>query len=224
MLTVGIPHLFNPIITQVDQEEMKRYAGLRKGGEFPQEIVQQAARQMLLAKSLRAVWTVYAYDAQAGLINQSYKVPSKNLYNHLEKAVQVIMLAVTVGGVIEENSQQAFQEGQYSLGLFLDAAATTVVEQAADKLCGMLKGELKKRGFDLTSRFSPGYGDWALEEQTAVAPLAHIEAIGVTLTKAKILSPRKSITAVAGIVPGSTGEQLSGCAACSQLNCPMRKV
>lgn len=224
MWQVGIKHLFNPLIEQLDIEEMKRYAGLRQEAAFPEEIVQQAARQALLRKEVKAVWTVYAYDQQAGLLNGSYRVPSQNLYQHLAKAQQVVVMAVTVGGAIEEASDQAFKRGEYTLGLFLDAAATALVEQAADALCLMLTGELKKKGLQLTTRFSPGYGDWALEEQSAVAPLAPVEAIGVQLTAAKILQPRKSITAVSGIVTAVTGASISGCAACSQKNCPMRRI
>ena len=49
-------------------------------------------------------------------------------------------------------------------------------------------------------RFSPGYGDWALEEQKILFPVldcAH--AIGLTLTESCMMAPVKSVTAVMAI-------------------------
>jgi 5-methyltetrahydrofolate--homocysteine methyltransferase len=49
-------------------------------------------------------------------------------------------------------------------------------------------------------RFSPGYGDWPLEEQKILFPVldcAH--TIGLTLTESCMMAPVKSVTAVIAI-------------------------
>jgi cobalamin-dependent methionine synthase I len=50
-------------------------------------------------------------------------------------------------------------------------------------------------------RFSPGYGDWTLDNQPQVLQLAEAERIGITLTESNIMIPRKSVSAVIGWKP-----------------------
>ena len=82
------------------------------------------------------------------------------------------------------------------------------------------------------SRFSPGYGDWALEEQEKIFRLLHCaKTIGLTLTTGGIMAPTKSVTAVIGIdeTGKESGEETaacgkkSKCSSCSNVTCPFRQ-
>ncbi len=79
------------------------------------------------------------------------------------------VLGVTVGEDVERRSEQLFKQGNYTVGLLLDAAATTAVEQVADQVNEVINNIAKKQGYAPTWRFSPGYGNWPLEIQPQLA-------------------------------------------------------
>ena len=99
---------------------------------------------------------------------------------------------------MEERSSALFKEGNYTLGLLLDAAATTAVEQVADQVNEVIDQKAKKQGYATTWRFSPGYGDWPLEIQPQLGKIIKTEQIGLQVTDNFLLFPRKSVTAIIG--------------------------
>ena len=79
------------------------------------------------------------------------------------------------------------------------AVAAALIETYCDDCCAELQKQLPE-GKKLKWRFSPGYGDWALEEQKILFPVldcAH--TIGLTLTESCMMAPVKSVTAVMAI-------------------------
>ena len=76
-------------------------------------------------------------------------------------------------------------------------------------------------------RFSPGYGDWPLEQQPEMVRLAESEKIGVHLSDASMLVPRKSITAIIGLAKKDAAAppkpSPSGCAVCAKTDCLARR-
>lgn len=219
-------NIYRPSLRAVDVKEARRYAGLRQSQDFPNKIVQDACNIVMLEMEPRAVWVAYPYEAESGTIlsEKPYVIPSNNLRRHLGKSEQVILLSATAGERVEEVATKAFADDEYALGLLIDAAATTVVEQIADELEKLILAKYQGQGFRLLTRFSPGYGDWDLKEQVAVAQLANAEAIGVTLTDSLMLMPRKSITAIIGLTTEKKpGTFVKGCQSCSMTDCTLRK-
>ncbi len=219
-------NIYRPILNNIDRQETKRYAGLRKGHDFPKNLVDEACNTVMMLKKPQTVWTVYPYDCCHACVQapDEYFIPGNSLRKHLSSATQVIFLSATVGEMVEEAASDAFAKGEYALGMLIDAAATAAVEQTADELEKLLVNKFAKLGFKMTFRFSPGYGDWDLSEQDKVAKLANAEAIGVSLTDSLMLMPRKSITAVIGLCPDIEEEIPSkGCNKCTKLDCSMRR-
>lgn len=219
-------NIYRPILNCIDRQETKRYAGLRKGGDFPEKLVDEACGIVMMLKEPQTAWAVYSYDSAAGCVktSENYYVPGQSLLKHLAQASQVVFLTATIGEMVEEAASSAFARGEYALGMLIDAAATAAVEQTADELEKLLKNKYQAQGFRMTFRFSPGYGDWDLNEQGRVAVLAKAASIGVTLTDSLMLMPRKSITAVIGLCPDINEETPSkGCNKCSKLDCSMRR-
>ena len=80
-------------------------------------------------------------------------------------------------------------------------------------------------------RFSPGYGDWPLEDQLDMIRLTEAYKIGLSLSTSLMLIPRKSITAIIGLYKETTSQAkektnhtTKGCANCNKLDCPARKL
>ena len=76
-----------------------------------------------------------------------------------------------------------------------DAVASSLIEVYCDSLC-----ELIAYGREQNPRFSAGYGDLSIENQTRLADLLSMQKnIGVCLTDALLMTPTKSVTAIVGI-------------------------
>ena len=169
------------------------------------------------------------YDCETQTINANPPCPlqGKKIGQHLAGCEKVIALSATVGEDIEEDITRRFSSGEYSSAVLMDAAATAAVEQLADGMEKAISPKMAAQGFLLKWRFSPGYGDWPLEQQPELIRLAKAEQIGVKLTTSMMLTPRKSITALIGLYrkqENSTAEHSpQGCAACTQKNCPSRR-
>ena len=63
-----------------------------------------------------------------------------------------------------------------------------------------LEEEVRGEGYYVRPRFSPGYGDFSLEVQSAFLEMTDAtKLIGITLTDGGIMVPEKSVTAVIGL-------------------------
>jgi len=84
-----------------------------------------------------------------------------------------------------------------------------------------------KDAYKLRARFSPGYGDWNLTEQEKLFKICGAEKIGLSLTEAFMLEPRKSVTAIIGLEKISVQKNFSpekkSCTICDKIDCAMRK-
>ena len=109
-----------------------------------------------------------------------------------------------------------------AMGAVMQAAAAAYIEEYCDELQTELNERFSAVGEPLGDRFSPGYGDFALEYQRELFRILDCHRkIGLTLTDNYIMIPSKSVTAVIPI-GGSCGKQL-GCSCCEKTDCQYRK-
>ena len=218
--------IYAPRLSAVDAKETRRYAGLAKA-EFDEAAIAAACDEALLLAEPRARWELYDYDCETGTVSSEppFVIEGDVVRKHLAGAARVVFLAATIGESVEEAVTRHFDEGRYAHSVLLDAAATTAVEQVCDACEAMLRPQLAKQGFSMRWRFSPGYGDWDIHAQPELLRLTEGATIGVSLTESFMLCPRKSVTAVIGLVRGenSDKELPKGCAMCPKLDCPSRQ-
>ncbi len=218
--------IYTPALPAVDPKETRRYAGLARA-EFDQKAIDAACEEAALLAAPRTSWEIYGYDCQAGKVfsDPPFFIQGNVIRKHLAKAERIIFLAATVGEELERAITRHFDEGRYSHSVLLDAAATTAVEQVCDACEAMLRPQTAKEGFTMRWRFSPGYGDWDIHAQPELLRLTRGDTIGISLTESMMLCPRKSVTAVIGLVRGDeTDHGAKGCAACGKTDCPARKT
>lgn len=219
--------IYNGMLPIIDKSEVKRYAGLRHAEDFPQQFIDEACKEIQLLATPKGVYQEYNYDAENKTIlsNPPLQIEGSVIEKHLEKSTKVYVMAVTVGEDVEVRSEQLFKQGNYTVGLLLDAAATTAVEQIADQVNEIINTIAKKQGYKPTWRFSPGYGNWPLEVQKELANIIKTAQIGLEVTKNFLLFPRKSVTAIIGLMPGDEDIATKrGCTSCSQKDCTSRKL
>lgn len=206
--------IYNPSIKQLDQAEVLRYAGLKSGTPFPTGLVEEACIEAQVLIKPAANWAVFPYDNNANVIVAQTAVPivGTGIKEHLSGARQIAVLAVTIGEKLEQTAADYFHSGRYTLALLLDAAGTVAVEAAADSVEHLIKQQQLQYGWQTTSRFSPGYGDWEISVQPNILELAGAYSIGVTHTSSCMLVPRKSVTAVIGMTTrGEVCQERSSC-------------
>ncbi|MBQ8692911.1 MAG: hypothetical protein IJ576_02220 [Synergistaceae bacterium] len=135
---------------------------------------------------------------------------SQHLANLLKNSHECCLMAVTLGHEADREILKS-QSRSMAAGLILDACASVM----ADVICDELEREIienlnlnfknseleSKLNFKLTPRFSPGYGDVPLSiSQDIIDILNANKYIGLSMTKSGMMSPVKSITAIAGVI------------------------
>lgn len=118
---------------------------------------------------------------------------SAHLMSRLEDAAEVWVLAATIGCGLEGRASELFAAGEAFRGYVLDWFGDWLVDQALRREIAAVR-ELPGR---FTRRLSPGYKDFPLAAQGPIVRLAG-SALGLTVTGAFALHPRKTVTAVLG--------------------------
>lgn len=191
----------------------------------------EAAAEARILSSPRAIWQVYPYEAEGATINAHSPLilHGESVKNHLSLAIYAVLLTVTIGSLLENEVAKYFSKGEYTKGFLIDAAGTTAVEAAADQAARIIIEDGTKLGCLATTRFSPGYGDFDVLIQSSILDLANAQEIEVSATASGMLIPRKSITALIGLVPYEAGITpieaclKDTCLSCKQINCLARK-
>ena len=220
--------IYNAQILKIDAAETRRYSGLKKAPNFDEKNISDACEEALLLLEVRGIYKIYDYDCKNNIINSAppFKIFGNSIIKHLAGCEKVACIAVTVGENIENEVTKKFAAGNYVSSVLLDAAATAAVEQAADELEKAINRVVAKESLKMRWRFSPGYGDWQLENQKKFFYVTGAPEIGMSLTESLMLVPRKSVTAIIGlekIVSDKTNVRIKkSCATCDKINCPSR--
>ncbi|MEG2023910.1 MAG: vitamin B12 dependent methionine synthase [Gordonibacter sp.] len=136
---------------------------------------------------------------------------------HLEGACGVVLMACTLGEACERELRRRVATSPTD-ALLYDAAASALVEAAADAEEACIVEEAAALGLHANFRYSPGYGDFPLAAQPAL--LAALQAparLGLASTESHLLVPSKSVTAVVGLFVGDPPHTpvLAACEACT---------
>lgn len=142
---------------------------------------------------------------------------SKDLAAHLKGCEEVILLAATLGTRVDAVIRR-LAVGSVAEGAAAQAVAASLIESYCDDIQSKVDtGNLKQR-----PRFSPGYGDWPLEEQKLLFPILDCaKRIGLTLTDGMMMAPSKSVTAIIGLSE-DVACVWNKCMTCGNVNCPYR--
>ena len=192
----GEVYKMNPSLCPVSRSEIIRYAG---GGKDEGEL-----KKAIDGCILEAAWQIAPkvcygfYDISRGAEGLDLGfcfTDSRDLQKNLNGCHRIVVFAATIG--IGMDRLMLKYGGVSSLkGLLIQALGAERVEALCDAFCE----ELKKEGYSLRPRFSPGYGDLPLDIQKKIfLALEPEKNIGLTLTSSAIMSPTKSVTAIMGI-------------------------
>lgn len=146
----------------------------------------------------------------------------KDIQGHLAGCDKAVLMCCTLGAGIDRMLRRA-QVTDMSRAVVLDVLSSVAVEQVGKKVDKILRDRYPDKYF--TFRFSPGYGDlpislqkWFLNELNAP------KRIGLMTNDQYLLTPTKSITAVAGMSDTPIERKRRGCVVCNlKDDCRFRK-
>lgn len=213
-------------VSSVDRAEVLRYLGY-SGQPMTQELEARIDGEVARCLSVcqpRGVWRTFEVAERevredgapvVRLGGTALELVGSSIQKHLEGAVAVGVMAVTVGMGVERELRRLSLTDPVAQVVF-DAAATTAVERAADACEASLVADARERGFYTNFRFSPGYGDLPMETQpTLLAALDAQRRLGITLApKSLLMTPTKSVTAVVGMFGEPQASSHASCAGC----------
>ena len=131
---------------------------------------------------------------EPGLIIRSHDV-----FSLLAECTEAYGFAVTIGPQLEEKCARYISEKENTRALILDAIGSVLAEELAEHAHNNLECEARAKGYSVTRRFSPGYGDWYLPSQKDFLAWLAAGDIGIRLTDSFQMLPEKSVTALVGV-------------------------
>ncbi|MGL4850497.1 MAG: methionine synthase [Clostridium sp.] len=208
-------------------EEVLRYLGY-KGQALEEDFLEKVKEIREKSKAFfrpKFVYESYGIKKINGEIlieGTTLKLKSDDINNLLKDSEKMYLMAVTLGNDIEKLIRR-YERISMTDALILDACATTAIEEYIDNLEADIKLRELKEEENFTFRYSPGYGDLSLDVQKEIINVLNCQRrIGLTASENKILFPRKSVTAILGVIKGE--KKKKSCANCKNYKtCMFRK-
>ena len=121
---------------------------------------------------------------------------------HLAGAEEIVAFVATVGPALDQRTNELTDAGDLLEALFLDTAGWLAIEDAVRALRTELRARARRAGARLSPRLGPGYLDWSLTEQAVLFALFGAAPLPVALSEYCVMTPRKSVSGLFGVLPG----------------------
>ncbi|NLT97519.1 MAG: hypothetical protein GXW96_05070 [Christensenellaceae bacterium] len=187
-----------------DKKTVMRRLGSQKAS-LPAELsdnIDALLRQAESAFTVRAKAAIFplehldsAHVSIAGAV-----VESAMLARLLEKSSAAYVMGASIPAWDVEKISEAMLAGEGLKAIVFDAYASEYVDGALDVLIARKNEALRRTRQKLTKhRFSPGYGDLDIAYQKVFFDLLDMRTLDVTINENYLLSPEKSVIAIAGV-------------------------
>mgnify|MGYP002868719454 CR=1 FL=1 len=186
-----------------EPREALRYLGYKKAAAPDADILLAADWLKRVRPVLRPAACYSEFEISfksGGLITLPWgEIKSLDLSKNLQGCKSVYIFAATIGIDFDRLLCRA-RLSSMADAAFIQAAGATYIESFVDGLCGFLKNEAAGRGLKCKARYSPGFGDFVLENQIGLfSVLNPSKHIGLSLKENCIMVPEKSVTAIMGL-------------------------
>jgi hypothetical protein len=110
----------------------------------------------------------------------------------------------TIGPELEEHASRVMSS-EMVRGLALEGAGSAATEALANSACRLFELEAETEGLQASIPLNPGMIGWTVSEgQPQIFSLLEGAQVGISLTPAAVMVPRKSLSMVLGLGPGMT--------------------
>jgi len=157
------------------------------------------ARGLCLLQGGYATLKIKSVEPGSVKLENNITMNSSGLSKVLAGCHNAVFMACTAGPDVVLARDREITAGNAAYGLIIDATASETADAGLDWIQEFLNGDLARQGRKLTRRYSPGYGDLDLSAQKLIYDALKLEKIGITINERFLLSPEKSVLAIAGI-------------------------
>ncbi len=215
-------------LNNIDKENTLKY--LAYGNHAPDDniLVLMNECEPLILDAVKPKYTYRTFDIES-IKDELVKLKScrltltgKDIVSHLHGCEKAVLLCVTVGADVDKLVRNV-QITDMAKAVIIDTMGSVAVEQVCDEIEKILHNEYSE--YNMTWRFSAGYGDLPLEiQKDFIDVLDTQKKVGVTLLDSLLMTPSKSVTAIIGLSKNEINKTKRGCAACSlEDTCAYRK-
>ena len=207
--------------------EAIRYLGFGRNAVDDQTLamISDSFKELEQAASLKSIYRIFDFRQinDTEMMAGSLKIKSRNLGKNLRGCSDVIFFGATLGTGVDALLRR-YTITDMAKTVVLQACAAAMLEEYCD-ICQKKIGErLRKEEKYLRPRFSPGYGDFAIEYQKSlIRMLDCAKTIGLTMTEFCMMTPTKSVTALFGVSTVEEKCHIKGCEACEKKDCIYRR-
>lgn len=193
----------NVIIDKINRKEALKYLAY-KGGNIDAAttaLMDKCEKKLLDAMSPKYALRIFEIEEitedEVRFKDCAFKPRGKDIVKHLQDCEKAALICATAGAGVDSYIRTV-QISDMAEAVIADAMSGSAVEQ----VCAAAEDEIKKLFPDmfLTWRFSPGYGDFPIEQQGDFAAAVNAgRTVGVFVSESFLLTPKKSVTAILGI-------------------------
>ncbi len=181
---------------------------LRLGGHLSKTVLspddryrfQRAAFRAFEVCHPRGCWEIFPVDEvtdNAVILSEGRVINSGDFARRCAGITHLWAGAVTLGEAVTELRDEA---ANVSDAAVYDAVASECADEAMDLLHELARQELMRQSLALElRRYSPGYGDMALDIQAFFFEKLDLASLGMSLSEIYYMTPEKSVTAFAGV-------------------------
>ena len=213
---------------EIDKKEVLRYLGY-KNQKFDKSIIdliEECCTEVIDICKENFVYEIFDIERKNDkifLLGSTLVLEDTDIINHLVNSRKCVVMAATLG--IEVDSRIAYYSRfDITKGLIMDACATTAIESVCNELQTEIMEEALKDNLHITNRYSPGYGDFSIENQREILNvLDAYKKIGLSVTENSIMLPRKSVTAFIGLSEIESLKPNDKCVNCKNVDCEFQK-
>lgn len=214
---------------KINRNEVLRYLG-HNGQKIDDDLlklIDECRKEILHIISPRFIYKyMNVRNGEEGIIVEGTNLIliGDDIKKHLKDSKECVLMAVTLGNDIERKIRQ-YERINLTKGIILDACATTAIEEVCDIVEDEIRKHTENKGKGITFRYSPGYGDLSLDiQKNFLNVLDAQKTIGLTASENNLLIPRKSVTAIIGIVNKNIKIKKRSCKDCNNYeNCNFRR-
>lgn len=204
-----------------NKNEIMRYARINRSDPSFDTLIDACIKEAEPLLTYRVCYTIIPISIDGILQIGHMTINSITVKKAIRQAKEIILFAATVGAPFDRLIRR-YSSIAPSKALLYQAIGAERVESLCDAFCDRMNTELFPAGKSLTPRVSPGYGDIELELQREIFSVLDCpRKIGLTLDDSLLMSPSKSVTAIAGIVEGCQ-EHHASCESCNKADCVYR--
>ncbi|SJZ87915.1 hypothetical protein [Selenihalanaerobacter shriftii] len=161
-------------------------------------------------------------DENIIILNDSYQIESAYLTDKLDGATKAMVSLVTIGSKIDEEINQSFKKNEYLEATILDLVGNRLLDRITKEVWHIVRNSSIAMGLGVSGYYSPGEGDWDINDQEYFFELGSGKDIGVNITSSQALVPQKSLLFIIGQGEDLDVDDYEPCLDCTNESCQFK--